>query len=422
MHSEGCNLKICISDKKKEIFIPHKSLFLNTLVLGNKGTGKSSLILRELAYQTITDRNVGGTFVVSSKDLSYELYILAKHHKRRVLFINPAVSNDVDLILNKEEINHDDLLEIYNFEKLIYNNYIVIVDIENVRTNEKGCTLVKCLLDNFKESMYKTDITCSRPHFLYVDDAFYYLDSLESILYYGNEYNIATTLFFQNRNQFKTKNRDYSSFLDSNIGNTILTNNLTHEDSIFYGEVLDINLSACSKSRGKIFYELKNKDGAKFTGTGEVKETQEINNIVYEELYSVKRALKRKKNKEQNKVPNNKVKTEISNNFNIDKSTQTSNHTNIEKSTQTSNLFNLDKSTDIFKDDDFDLNESINLDKVIDLDKDKLDFNTDNIECDNKTIPKSETLNEKKDINIFKNDIFDDGKIELSLDWDDYDF
>ena len=112
MCNEDCNLKICVNDKKKEIFIPQKSRFLNTLVLGNKGTGKSSLILKEQAYQTITDKNVGATFIISSKDLSYELYILAKHRKRRVIFINPSVSNDVDLILNKEEITHEDLLEL----------------------------------------------------------------------------------------------------------------------------------------------------------------------------------------------------------------------------------------------------------------------------------------------------------------------
>lgn len=401
MYNEDCNLKICVNDKKKEIFIPQKSRFLNTLILGNKGTGKSSLILKELAYQTITDRNIGATFIVSSKDLSYELYILAKHYKRRVLFINPSVSNDVDLILNKEEIRHEDLLKIYNFEKFIYNNYIVIVDIENVRTSEKGCTFVKCLLDNFKESMYKTDITCSRPHFLYIDDAFYYIDALEDILYYGSEYNIASTLFFQNRNQFKTKNRDYSSFLDSNIGNIILTNNLTHEDAKFYSEILDINLPACSKSRGKIFYELKNKDGARFSGTGDVKETKEFKEIVYEELYSVKRALKRKKMKEQNKSINNNSETD---NSNIKKDI-------INKTTE-------DISTTI---EDTDFNKK-NKEVSVDSTENKKDDSNLESSKSNLLNEKNDTSNEKNDTSIFKHDIFDDGKIELVFDWDDDDF
>ena len=83
---KGCDLKICIDKSGKDVFIPADNTFLNTLVIGNKGTGKSSVLLKNLAYQTILDKNMGGTFVVSSKDLSYELYTLAKYHKRRAMY------------------------------------------------------------------------------------------------------------------------------------------------------------------------------------------------------------------------------------------------------------------------------------------------------------------------------------------------
>lgn len=409
MYNDDYNLKICVNDKKKEIFIPQKSCFLNTLVLGNKGTGKSSLILKELAYQTINNRNVGATFIVSSKDLSYELYILAKHYKRRVVFINPSVSNEVDLILSKDNIANSDLLKLYNFEKYIYNNYIVIIDIENIKTSKKGINLVECLLENFKDSMCKTDITCSRPHFLYIDDAFYYIESLKDILYYGNEYNIASTLFFQNRNQFKTKNKDYSSFLDSNIGNIILTNNLTYEDAKYYGEVLDINLSAFCKSRGKIFYEFKNKEGARFSGNGEVKETKEFNEIVYEELYSVKRALKRKKIKEQNKniIDSSKKDNSVSK---VD--------TNI-KDNSVEIKTNDELAKNLVEDNSL-KTETTNSNK----ETNKVDFNMNSQEKQNSQLDtsKNESTSEKSNSTIFEDNIFDDGKIELTFDWDDYDF
>lgn len=430
MYNDDYNLKICINDKKKEIFIPEKSCFLNTLVLGNKGTGKSSLILKELAYQTINNRNVGATFIVSSKDLSYELYILAKNCKRRVVFINPSVSNEVESILNSENIENNDLLNAYNFEKYIYNNYIVIIDVENVKTYKKGCRLVEVLLDNFKQSMCKTEVTCSRPHFLYVDDAFYYIDSLKDILYYGSEYNIASTLFFQNRNQFKTEFNDYTSFLDSNIGNIILTNSLTHVDSKYYGEILDINLSAFCKSRGKIFYELRNKDGARFSGTGEVKENTEFNDIVYEELYSVKRALKRKKLKEKNKFTTNNIqKEDINSTDNNDINTNININTDINISADIKSYDNdkelIVETYDNYKDSEQShdsshnskiniLNEELNNDEIKNQFDEKQSLEVETSKDKVKSIDKEEyTLDEN---------IFDDGKIELTFDWDDYEF
>lgn len=373
--NNNCNLKICLNDKKKEIFIPEKSLFLNTLVLGNKGSGKSSLIFKGLAFQIIENKNMGGTFVVSSKDLSYELYLLAKHNKRRVVFFNPSVSADIEMLLNKNVINDEDILNICNFEKFIYNNYIVIIDMENIKTGINGCNLVKSFLENLSNSIYNTDVTYLKPHSLYIDDAFYYLDSLEKILYYGSEYNIATTLFFQNRHQFKFNNKDYTSFIDSNIGNIILTNNLNIEDAKFYGEIIDMNLSAFAKSRGKVFYSLRNKDGAKFNGIGDVCLNEKHNEIIYEQLYPVKRALKRKKLKEVAKS----TKSMSNNTKNIEISKANEKNIVDDSKNEISNDLVINKEDILFKD-----KESSNKDKT-----------------------------------LFLPNINDDGKIELTLDWDD---
>lgn len=413
IENEGCSLKVGISDKKKEIYIPHTSRFLNTLVLGNKGTGKSSIILKEFAYQTIADRNVGGTFVVSSKDLSYELYILAKHYKRRVVFINPSISNDAEILLKQKNTTIGDISSKYNFEKYIFNNYIVIIDSENVANGKSGVKFSSLLLENLKNAMYKTDITCSRPHFLYVDDAFNYMDYLQDIIYYGNEYNLATTLFFQNRNQFKNNNKDYTSFIDSNIGNIILTNNLTISDAKFYGEILDVNLAVCSKSKGKFFYEFRNKDGVRFSGNGEIKESSEIEDIIYEELYPIKRALKRKKIKEQEK--NNAVEV-LENASKIDKD-------NVKENIATQNNSPTNN------------NESITVGgSIIDsIDNQESSFTyfednrSDVKEENNCSIEEYNNVEEDDDIgesleNDFDNSSFDDGKIELTLDWDDDDF
>lgn len=398
VYDAGCNLKIGTNDKKKEIYIPRNSFFLNTLVLGNKGSGKSSLILKELAYQTISDRNVGGTFIVSSKDLSFELYILAKHYKRRIVFINPSVSNDVDVLLKKDSFSKDDIFSKFDFKKYIFNNYIVIIDLENISNGSKGIKFTSFLIEDLKNAIHKTEITCSRPHFLYVDDAFNYLDYLEDIIYYGNEYNVATTLFFQNREQFKNSKKDYTSFIDSNLGNTILTNDLNITDAKYYGEILDINLAVCSKGRGKIFYELINKDGARFSGSGEVKESPEFEEIVYSELYPVKRALKRKKIKQQKEL-------ELSDNTTKEKVEKTNKELRDNKNI-TNKLYNS------FND---------NTEKTIDIIEKEAGLeelsNTKSIENFNFKVEEIQDNEDKKNINIF-----DDGKIELTIDWDDDDF
>lgn len=380
------NLKIGISDKKKEIYIPYQNRFLNTLVLGNKGTGKTSLIFREFAYQTILEKNVGGTFIVSSKNLGYELYLLAKLKKRRFLFISPSVSCDAEDLINENHISKEKVSAKFDFDKLIFNNYIVIVDMEPLVYGDKSVEITSLIIECLRDSMYKSEYTCMRPHFLYVDDAFRYLDSVEDILYYGNQYNIATTLFLQNRNQLQTPSKDYTSFIDSNVGNTILTNSLVVNDSKHYSELLDINLLACNKSRGKIFYELKNKDGAKFTGSGEVKESMEINELL-RGIYEEKKSLLRKKAKERRK--REKELQSMS-------ETPVISHEVEDKSSLAEHQF----TTPI---------------------EEKEDTTTENVVTN---VVLSDESNSESDNDKFDLDSsdFDDGKIELVVDWDDYDF
>lgn len=383
--SDGCDLRIGVSDKKKDIYIPQSSRFLNTLVLGNKGTGKSSLMLKEFAYQTISDRNVGATFITSSKDLSFELYVLAKHYKRRVVFINPSVSYDVEYLI-ENGFSKEDIDLKFDFKKYIFNNYIVIIDLENIINGSKGINFVSCLLNNLKNSMQNSELTCSRPHFLYIDDAFLYLDCIEDILYYGNEYNVSTTLFFQNRSQFKKGNVDYGGLIDSNTCNTIIMNSMNVEDARFYSDILDINLVGCSKPSGKFFYNIRSKDGNKVSGVAEIRISEEIYHIVCEDLYSVKRTLKRKKNKEKEKILSNiNEKVSLSDELNAPTSQEEKDSKN-EKIEQNLNI----------------------IEKV-----------GDNLIHIEEVLPTVDNNNSNKFISDV--DIFDDGKIELSIDWDDFD-
>lgn len=78
-------LIIGLNDKGKELFIPEKSRFLNTLVLGTKGTGKTTSVLPMFVEQDLKRKNAGVTIICSTKEMSYNLYSLAKKYKRKIL-------------------------------------------------------------------------------------------------------------------------------------------------------------------------------------------------------------------------------------------------------------------------------------------------------------------------------------------------
>lgn len=297
------NLKLDICKSNNEIISLYNNIY-DTLVLGNKFTGKSSIVLKNLAYQTILNKNVGAFFITSTKDLSYEIYTLAKQYKRRILYINPSIDDAIDLAINNKEFKNIEYL--YDFEKLIFNNYIVIVDVELFKTKDKGIKFVDFLISKLENSLYNNSNSYHKPFILFVDDAFNYLDSLSNIIYYGNQYNISNILFFQNRNQFKTKLKDYSSFLESNISNLILMNNINHEDIKYYELVFNLDISANLIKKGDVFYSLKDLKGITLNNFGKLEYNPNIDTIINKKLNSIKKSLKNKKsnNKKQSLVKN----------------------------------------------------------------------------------------------------------------------
>lgn len=126
MKKEGCYLIIALDGfKKEEVTICHESRYLNTLVLGQKGTGKSEQVLLNMFYQDLesTDHSL---FVFSSKgDTSYKLFALAKNKGRKVHLIKPETNNFHFNLLNGEEhevLEHVMILFEHFFEDM--NGYI----------------------------------------------------------------------------------------------------------------------------------------------------------------------------------------------------------------------------------------------------------------------------------------------------------
>jgi hypothetical protein len=90
--------------KKKEVKLSNDSRYLNTLVLGQKGTGKSDHVLLNMFYQDLMTKD-HSLFVFTSKgDTSYKLYTLAKHVGRKVHLIKPETNTfNINLLSGEEQ-------------------------------------------------------------------------------------------------------------------------------------------------------------------------------------------------------------------------------------------------------------------------------------------------------------------------------
>lgn len=229
---------IGVNEKKKDIYIPKESRFNNTLVLGTKATGKTRNVLSMMIEQDFKNKKAGATVIVTKKEMSYNLYTLAKKYKRKITFLKPSINNEIsNKLLWENEYNYDYINEyIINYKEAIKRKEIVIIDMEILKYKSEGLRAVAMLLLQLQLDMQETDITSKTPHFLYIDDAYYYLPFIEYLLNYSDSFNLGITLFMQSRSQFIKNNKDYSNILDNNIRSTLLLNSLTGEDVEYYSK------------------------------------------------------------------------------------------------------------------------------------------------------------------------------------------
>lgn len=234
--SDDYKLVIGLNDKNKELFIPEKSRYLNSLVIGTKGSGKTTSVLPMFVEQDLKRKNAGMTIISTSKEMSYNLYSLAKKYKRKIHFLKPSINNEItNKFLWMQDYNYDYINEnIINYKEAIKKKDVVIIDMELLKYKSDALKTTAMLLLQLRLDIQETDITQRCPHFLYVDDAYNYLKFLEDLLIYSDNYNLGVTLFLQSRNQLVTPNRDYTSMINNNIRTTMLLNNITIEDYNYY--------------------------------------------------------------------------------------------------------------------------------------------------------------------------------------------
>jgi hypothetical protein len=75
------------------VIIPEEDRFLNMLIMGPTGTGKSSQIFMPLIYQDLINGECGITVIDPKEDLAESIYQIAQQFDRHVLYVDPADEN-----------------------------------------------------------------------------------------------------------------------------------------------------------------------------------------------------------------------------------------------------------------------------------------------------------------------------------------
>lgn len=290
------------SEKKRNVYIPEKSRYLNSLVVGTKNSGKTYEVIPLMAKQDIENKECGATFIVGKKDMALFLYSMAKKVGRKVIILKPSISLVADELLWHESYNYDYVNDnVINYKEAIRKKYIVIIDMEYSKYKGRALRATAMLLLQLQLDMQEWADTLNRPHFVYIDDSQYYLPFIEVLLTNGEEYNVGTTLFIQSRSQLKQKDRNYTSLVDNNIRSIILLNGLSMADVEYYQkQFYEHNINTIiNRKHGQIIYETVDSTNTRRNGVGEL---ITIDNDLRCELYDKAIGLKKKLTKKKKRL------------------------------------------------------------------------------------------------------------------------
>lgn len=96
MNKKECEKKVIIcysKDKLAPVYLNEEDRYLNMLVVGATGTGKSSQLFVPLIYQDIMNENAGVTVIDPKESLAEEIYKTSKYINRNVLYVDPTQEN-----------------------------------------------------------------------------------------------------------------------------------------------------------------------------------------------------------------------------------------------------------------------------------------------------------------------------------------
>lgn len=102
--------------KKKEVRLSDESRYMNTMILGQKGTGKSDHVLLNMVNQDLKKKQ-HSLFVFTSKgETSYKLYALARQAGRKVHLVKPEINTfHINLLKGSEREVVEVLSELFSY-------------------------------------------------------------------------------------------------------------------------------------------------------------------------------------------------------------------------------------------------------------------------------------------------------------------
>ena len=111
-----CDVVLCYDrETLQPVVIPEDDRFLNMLIMGPTGTGKSSQVFTPLIYQDLINGNCGITVIDPKEDLAEAIYQVASQFDRHVLYVDPADENCPRLnpFEGSEEVVTKNMLKIF---------------------------------------------------------------------------------------------------------------------------------------------------------------------------------------------------------------------------------------------------------------------------------------------------------------------
>lgn len=300
------------NEKRNDLFIADNSRFLNMAIIGAKGTGKTTSLLPFFAEQDISKKLSGSTFIVSDKEMAYNLYSLCKKYKKKVHLLKPSINNEIsNKFLWMNEYNYDYINEkIINYKEVIRRKEIVIIDMEVFKYKLDAIRATSMLLLQLRLDLQDTDITQRHNHFLYVDDAFYYMKFLEDLLMYGSTYNLGVILFLESRTQLMSLDKDYRSIFDNNIRNILLLNKISNDDYDFYKRMFSDKLfeNIFNREKTSIVYQTVDIKGSIRNGISKLKP---MNNSDLKEIERISKKIRTGLLKEKRKMRENEIRARM---------------------------------------------------------------------------------------------------------------
>ena len=261
--------------------------FLKSCVSAKKKIDNEKEVEKQMNFY-ISDMHLGHKKIIQmskrpfeNKEMAYNLYSICKQYKRKVHLLKPSTNSEIsNKFLWQTQYNYDYINEsIINYKEAIRKKEIVIIDMEVFKYKLDAIRATAMLLLQLRLDLQDTDITQRHSHFLYVDDAYYYMAFLDDLLKYGATYNLGTTLFLESRNQLLIENKDYRNVVEDHVRNIILLNKISMEDYHYYKELFNDKIfdNFFSREITTLVFQSVDMKGQTRTGIAKMKQVNTIN-------------------------------------------------------------------------------------------------------------------------------------------------